>query len=425
MLRNKKAILLLLVLCICRTVMMAQDLNPSDNGNTPYSRYGYGSLADNSFVANKGMGGVGIGLRNRSQINVQNPASYTAIDSLTFLFDFGMNGQMSVFKEPGVSQTDWSAGIDYVAFQVPLGKKFAATAGLLPFSYVGYEYGNQSDLIAGEDTIAVTRKYTGNGGLNKVFLGFAYAPIKSLSVGVNMGYIWGVTSTGWSMAYSNSMGTTSSTDYTMDVKAFDLNFGIQYTHQFSKKHQATIGATYNPKMDMWTDLSEIMTLTESDTTTVTHTVNIPQIFGVGLTYVYDDRLTVGADFKRELWSEVRGYNEDYQISNSAFSDRTKIAVGGEFLPGASYGDRYYKRIKYRVGFNYNNSYVNVRNSRNDEYGFTIGVGLPLMRQKSVINVALEYATIKPQNKDFLSENFLKLNIGLAFNEMWFLKNRLK
>ena len=205
--------------------MMAQDLNPSDNGNTPYSRYGYGSLADNSFVANKGMGGVGIGLRNRSQINVQNPASYTAIDSLTFLFDFGMNGQMSVFREPGVSQTDWSAGIDYVAFQVPLGKKFAATAGLLPFSYVGYEYGNQSDLIAGEDTIAVTRKYTGNGGLNKVFLGFAYAPIKSLSVGVNMGYIWGVTSTGWSMAYSNSMGTTSSTDYTMDVKALDLKIG--------------------------------------------------------------------------------------------------------------------------------------------------------------------------------------------------------
>ena len=297
--------MLLLVLCICRTVMMAQDLNPSDNGNTPYSRYGYGSLADNSFVANKGMGGVGIGLRNRSQINVQNPASYTAIDSLTFLFDFGMNGQMSVFREPGVSQTDWSAGIDYVAFQVPLGKKFAATAGLLPFSYVGYEYGNQSDLIAGEDTIAVTRKYTGNGGLNKVFLGFAYAPIKSLSVGVNMGYIWGVTSTGWSMAYSNSMGTTSSTDYTMDVKALDLNFGVQYTQQFSKKHQATIGVTYNPKMDMWTDLSEIMVLTESDTTSVSHTVNISQIFGVGLTYVYDDCLTVGADFTRYLRSEVR------------------------------------------------------------------------------------------------------------------------
>ena len=63
--------------------------------------------------------------------------------------------------------------------------------------------------------------------------------------------------------------------------------------------------------------------------------------------------------------------------------------------------------------------------RIDEYGFTIVVSGPLMSQKAVINVALEYATIKPQNKDFLSENFLKLNIGLAFNEMWFLKNRLK
>ena len=31
--------------------MMAQDLNPSDNGITPYSRYGYGTLGDNSFAA--------------------------------------------------------------------------------------------------------------------------------------------------------------------------------------------------------------------------------------------------------------------------------------------------------------------------------------------------------------------------------------
>ena len=122
---------------------------------------------------------------------------------------------------------------------------------------------------------------------------------------------------------------------------------------------------------------------------------------------------------------MKAYNEDYQVQNGALFDRTKIAVGAEYSPDGFYGDKYYKRMKYRLGFNYNNSYINVRNSKNDEYGISIGVGLPILRQKSALNVALEYATIKPGNRDFLSENYLKLNIGLTFNEMWFLKNRLK
>ena len=114
-----------------------------------------------------------------------------------------------------------------------------------------------------------------------------------------------------------------------------------------------------------------------------------------------------------------------KVSNSALNDRTKIAVGAEYLPGGNYGDSYLKRIRYRIGFNYSDSYISVKNSRNNEYAGTIGFGFPLLRQKSMINVGLEYATIRPTNKNFLSENYLRLNIGLSFNEMWFLKNRLK
>ena len=415
----------MMLLCILGSGVMAQDMNPSDNGITPYSRYGYGTLGDNSFTASKGMGGIGIGLREKTQINVQNPASYTAIDSLTFLFDFGMNGQMSVFNEPGVQKTDWSAGLDYLAFQIPLGRKFAASAGLLPFSYVGYSYGNQDQIAIEEDTITVTRKYNGKGGLNKAYLGFAYQPIKSLSIGFNAGYIWGVTSNDWSMAYSNSFGTTSREQYELNAKGFDLNFGVQYTQVINKDNKVTIGATYNPKMNMWTQLDSIGTLIETDTATFEHTLNIPQAFGIGVSYVYKEKLIIGADFKREMWGEVKAYNENYKVSNSALNDRTKIAVGAEYLPGGNYGDSYLKRIRYRIGFNYSDSYISVKNSRNNEYAGTIGFGFPLLRQKSMINVGLEYATIRPTNKNFLSENYLSLNIGLTFNEMWFLKNRLK
>ena len=67
--------------------------------NSPYTRYGFGQLADQNFGNSKAMGGIAYGLRNGYQINASNPASYTAIDSLTFLFDAGMTLQNANFKD--------------------------------------------------------------------------------------------------------------------------------------------------------------------------------------------------------------------------------------------------------------------------------------------------------------------------------------
>ena len=54
--------------------------------NSPYSQYGLGVLSDQSQGFNRGMSGLGYGLRTSNQVNVMNPASYSSIDSLTMIF---------------------------------------------------------------------------------------------------------------------------------------------------------------------------------------------------------------------------------------------------------------------------------------------------------------------------------------------------
>ena len=56
-------------------VVMAQT-----STNSPYTRYGFGQLSDQSFGHTKAMGGIGYGLRNGRHINVANPASYSAVE---------------------------------------------------------------------------------------------------------------------------------------------------------------------------------------------------------------------------------------------------------------------------------------------------------------------------------------------------------
>ena len=214
----------------------------------------------------------------------------------------------------------------------------------------------------------------------------------------------------------------------MDItaRALDLQFGIQLMHTFNEKHDVVIGGTFSPKMDMRVSGEYIKTTTSSDTINSKHNLAIPTKFGVGFTYKYDNRLTVGADYSIEKWGGISAIAVD-NISNldhDLFRDCSKIAIGGEYLPSLI-SRNYLKRMRYRLGFNYTESYLDILGSRNKEYGFTAGLGLPLRNQKSMVNFAVEYRNIKPTNKTFLSESYIQLNVGLTFNEFWFYKNKLK
>ena len=66
--------------------------------NSPYTRYGLGELPDRGFANNAAMGGIGYALRNSGHINMLNPASFTAVDSLSFMFDVGMSLKSSNFQ---------------------------------------------------------------------------------------------------------------------------------------------------------------------------------------------------------------------------------------------------------------------------------------------------------------------------------------
>ena len=409
-------------------------MNPSNNGNTPYSRYGYGRLAETSFIRNRGMGGIGYGIRTNQQTNTMNPASYTAIDSLTFLFDFGLNVQIDKYKEFGMYESKWDGGLDYLAMQFPMGKYFAASLGLLPYSYVGYSYGVSDSLAIdgslADEKIAYTQAYAGNGGLNKAYVGLGFEPFKGISVGVNVGYIFGEVANDWAVAFTSGNYSTTSVNRQLSARALELQFGMQLNHTFNEKHNVTLGGVFAPKMNMRLDAHNITTTAYSDTTKVRRDVDIPMKYGIGVSYVYDKRLTVGADYSMEAWGDVRGLNDKMEIQSGLYKDRSKFAFGAEYIP-SFISNNYFQRMRYRLGAHYSESYIDVKvnpndaGSRNKEYGVTVGLGFPLKGQKSVINVAFEYIDVKPHNKSYLSESYFQLNLGLTFNEFWFFKNKIK
>ena len=102
--------LILATLLLGSTLMV----NAQSGTNSPYSQYGLGVLSDQTSGFNRGMNGVGLGFHEHNQVNYLNPASYSNIDSLSFILDAGISGQITNFNENGVKKNAKNANFEYV-----------------------------------------------------------------------------------------------------------------------------------------------------------------------------------------------------------------------------------------------------------------------------------------------------------------------
>ena len=398
--------------------------------NSPYTRYGFGQLSDQSFGNSKAMGGISYGLRDGFQINASNPASYTAVDSLTFLFDAGLSLQNANFKEGAVQTNAKNSTVDYLAMQFRLFKKMALSAGFLPYSIVGYNMG-QTNEVGSDDynnPIQASDTYTGDGGLQQVFVGLGYKVFENLSVGMNFSYLYGNITHSVATVFNNSNAFSSLRTDKIKVSDYKLDLGVQYTRDFGEKHKVNLGAVYSYGHDMHSTGYKYKETFSSQTSSIqTQTVDsiqnafsLPHTFGVGATYVYNNRLTVGLDYTLQKWADIKFFNQ-----HGAFNDRKKISFGAEFVPNPT-SRGYLNRIKYRIGAYYSDPYAKVNgNEGAREYGASFGFGFPIFRNKSILNISGQYIKVSPKFKGMLEENYLKVNIGLTFNERWFMKWRVE
>ncbi len=397
-----------------------------NNTNSPYTRYGYGDLANQGFGNSKAMGGIAYGLRDSYQINPLNPASYTAVDSLTFLFEGGISMQNNNMSDGLIKLNVKNSSLDYLALQFRLFKRLAFTGGLLPYSNIGYNVAQTYTETAVSP--AYTKQVTGEGGVHQAFVGLGFKILNNLSVGVNGSFLWGNTARSLVMIYPSypsvsGSGTTtpSYTEYTnVDIRSYKLDIGVQYTQPIGEKHKVTLGAVFSPGHHL-NNNSYIQTATSviSKTDTVA-TFGIADTYGAGLTYVYDDRITIGLDYTYQNWADVTYFNE-----HNAFCDRTKISVGAEYLPSRN-AKTYLGLIRYRLGGYYNTPYYKTEGGEraSKEFGITAGIGLPVPRSRSIISVTGQFVHVKGLQPGMINENILKLSIGVTFNERWFFKRKV-
>ena len=421
---HKSRFLLLLFGCLTTLAAVAQIRIAS-----PYSRFGIGDLADNNNAWNLSMGQTSFAIRSPYHINYGNPASYTAFDSLSFVFEGGFNADIVQLSSNVQTATRNYASLGYVLFGMPVTKWWRTSLGLVPYSDVGY---NVVNLESYEGIGEVARIYRGSGGINRFYWGNGFKLWKSFSIGFNFSYLFGnmereaVVLFLDSIYYSNVKVKNNVT-----VNDIYFNYGIQYHGKLKNGLLLNAGAVFalESKMDAQTDyVAHTFFIGGSgieypkDTLDVAEgykgKIVIPLMAGGGIGLEKPEKWLVSIDYRWANWKKFTAFDLTDSLVNSQ-----QISAGAEFLPDINSYTNYLKRVRYRVGFMYNNTYLKLRGKQLNEFAVTVGFGLPLRGVKTALNISAQVGMRGTTEADLIRETYLRFIIGFSIYERWFIKRK--
>lgn len=402
-----------------------QFTHSQNNTNSPYTRFGYGNISETFSGEQKALGGTAFGARSSSSINTVNPASYSSVDSLRFMFDVGSSLLYSRFSDVKGTSQKLNGNIEYITLQFPLSRRLAVSAGLLPYSSSGYNLSTEHSIIsANKDTVNYSKNYSGKGGFNQVYLGLSTQFFNHISLGVNAYYMYGTIDNYRNLNFGGKIGYTSTTQSnTIDASNFRFRYGAQFFNTFAKKHDLTIGLIYEQKKGLNGTFTQINSTTTTDTISQLgqNAFELPTVFGGGLNYTFDKKFTLAVDYSLYKWSETKFFNKTDSLNNSS-----RLAIGIEYQPRFN-SKKFTERIKYRAGFNMSDTYYKLEGANNAKnIGASIGFGIPIYSRitntTSTLNTTFEYGKVGGSAN--LKENYFKFTVNMVFNENWFQKIKL-
>ncbi len=416
------------ILIIISCFFLSQSLIAQYNTVSPYSRYGIGNLESQVLGRAIGMGGISSGVRLPFEINIENPASYTAVPNKIFLFQIGMRAKRTDFETTSnkVSNYDvWLSSIN-AAFRVH--KYWGMSIGLNPLSSVGYDIHVKDSAELNGYKAEFDNYYTGEGGLTKVNFGNSFN-IKGFSAGINASYIFGpIVKNLQSVLTDEGYQSVLNDNENIKVNDFHLRYGLQYSDSIFKKHFFTIGGIFETESNLNAQLIKFTTRaiefennikitdTLANDTILSGEIGLPMMYGFGFTYT-TPQLILGFDYRSSQWQDIKFFGEN----TSYLTNSNEIAIGAEYTNDYA-SKQYIKTINFRAGARYSNTYLKLNDQQIKEYGFTLGAGFPI-GLGTKINLAFEIGKKGTVENQLIMENYYLMHLNFNMTDNWFIRRK--
>lgn len=418
-------------------------------GNSPYSRLGLGDAYINTGgVRQMGMGGVGLAAPNGANVNELNPALVYYTSRTTY--EVAVTGQFKTIRNRTNSQRDGNGNLGYLAFAVPISKRWAAAAGLRPYTAVDYE-STTSNSVTGDPNASSVNQITGSGGLSEAYMVHAFRLTKGLTVGGTASYVFGtIDNTSRTTVVTPTGNTTQSTARLEHARYSDFIFraGAHYRNKLSSKINYNLAAVYGFQSNLngrYTVTQEQQTLTGAPIANTEITLvdgqkgeaRVPTLAQFGIGIDNNRNWSVNLDVARQQWSRFRvpvlaGVTS---AANVPLNDTYRIGLGGELAPDPTDVNSYFQRVTYRAGISLAEIPYRPGGQRLYDRAVSWGFGFPLPGatplDATTLSLAFTYGQRGNTNVTIdspsgnVKENYIRMQLGVSLNNRWFIKRRLE
>jgi hypothetical protein len=379
------------------------------------------------------MGGVGTAIRDNSSIYFLNPASYSSFDTLSFIFDFGMDYGLNVISDGTSHHSSDDMNFDHLMIGFPIAKGFGFSAGILPYSngyYAITERVNVGDLGYNALTGPYTGFHIGAGNLSTVYLGTGINITKHLSAGINMNILFGTLKRSNEFVFDDYNNTYhDDMSETQMLNGIGLDYGLQYVVPVKKDYYFNAGVSFSSGRNCKYDYRNLFTRFTSlnVTDTISSVVNdstkayLPGTLRAGVSFGKKNKFTVGLDFVSTKWSGAK-----FQGSGNYAADTRALLFGAEYIPDKFSNYNFLKRIEYRAGAHIEDNYLIYNGQQAKEWGVSLGFGMMLRRTNSKANFFFDFTKKSLAATGFTHyENYFTMGASINLYDFWFVKRKFE
>ena len=395
---------------------------------SPYSFFGIGNNFLSKTVEENTMGSTGTALSTPGSLNFSNPAALSGLLFTTYAV--GAINTVNQLTDQTSVQKNSVFSLSYLSLGVPLGSKGGLTAGIRARTGVGYTFYGQDN----SNNLVKSQTYEGSGGASSLFVGGGYQVFKGLSVGLEAAFVFGsiehvVTESQEGVTYDTQEKANS------DLRGVESKIGLFYTTMLSKTKSFNAGLTVSNESAI--KVTETSVFSKGF---YSNNLNIPKEsltpVSVSGTAVTPFNTTVAVAYgKRSVWqtsleysfNKAQYYTGETLVNNTRgvdYKDYSRISFGGYYIPKFNSLTSYFQRVVYRYGVKYENTGMEFSGVPLTDLGMSFGVGLPLGKGLTHLNVGFELGVKGEVSDALVEEKYFNVRMSMSLGDKWFRKRRI-
>jgi hypothetical protein len=380
-----------------------------------YSRYGIGDRLFFGSGRAYGMGLAGISLTGSGFVNRWNPAALSGIQRVLFSGSLELNRFM--VTDPWGTSNYNRGEFQSLALAVPIERSTGITVAfdITPYSKVRYGV-DKNDL---DSPYPSTQTLVGTGSITALSASGSVALTKDLSLGIRLSHLFGRIEQVLSVKFEDPEFVDSDTYVNQHHNGNMVSGGVIFSGFKSMLgidalEPVTLGLIVSSPSSLTVRADrEYFSSFLSDTTLKDFgTTSIPLSYGMGISYLVNNRYVLSGELISELWSDATFYDSPpTELRNSL-----RAALGFESLPNPE-GTTFWSRVSYSAGAAYHASSLVLDGKGVDEVFGSLGVGLPL-GGTSRLRMTVHGGIRGTGDASFAREKFVRLSLTLSVGEDW-------